>query len=169
MTSELPDPHVFGPLVLTEGNLADEVRVEAENTAEDKPGPPTPDDEGSIAVEKTDAERLHRQQPLSSDLLRADRIVDEVLAAGGDARMICELFGLGIEAAARYTRPYTDAAAVQSGHPARGAVPDGAGGRHHQACCAVPLSRLGRSSWSGRRAAPGAGVGRRHGASVAGG
>ncbi|MGZ3103562.1 hypothetical protein [Streptomyces sp. H72] len=45
---------------------------------------------------------LHRQQPLSSDLLRADRILDEVLAAGGDARMICELFGLGIEAAARY-------------------------------------------------------------------
>ncbi|MFE6531008.1 hypothetical protein ACFVMA_18910 [Streptomyces rochei] len=46
---------------------------------------------------------LHRQQPLSSDLLRADRILDEVLAARGDARMICELFGLGIEAAARYT------------------------------------------------------------------
>ncbi|MER6342328.1 hypothetical protein ABT258_36305 [Streptomyces tendae] len=123
MTSELPDPNAFGPLVLTEGNLADGVRVEAENTPEDEPGPPTPDDEGSIEVEKTDTERLHRQQPLSSDLLRADCIVDEVLAAGGDARMICELFGLGIEAAARYTRPYTDAATVQSEHLCPGRSP----------------------------------------------
>ncbi|MGW0011913.1 choice-of-anchor A family protein [Streptomyces tendae] len=52
---ELPDPNVFGPLVLTEGNLEDGVQIEAENTAEDQPGPPGPDDEGSIEVEKTDA------------------------------------------------------------------------------------------------------------------
>ncbi|NDZ76304.1 choice-of-anchor A family protein [Streptomyces sp. SID10362] len=52
---ELPDPNVFGPLVLTEGNLEDGVQIEAENTAEDEPGPPGPDDEGSIEVEKTDA------------------------------------------------------------------------------------------------------------------
>ncbi|NEC31725.1 collagen binding domain-containing protein, partial [Streptomyces rubrogriseus] len=53
---ELPDPNVFGPLVLTEGNLEGGVQVEAENTAEDEPGPPPgPGDEGSIEVEKTDA------------------------------------------------------------------------------------------------------------------
>ncbi|MCC8338351.1 choice-of-anchor A family protein [Streptomyces sp. R1] len=52
---ELPDPNVFGPLVLTEGNLEDGVQIEAENTPEDEPGPPGPDDEGSIEVEKTDA------------------------------------------------------------------------------------------------------------------
>ncbi|MFJ4271558.1 choice-of-anchor A family protein [Streptomyces coelicoflavus] len=52
---ELPDPNVFGPLVLTAGNLEDGVQIEAENTAEDEPGPPGPDDEGSVEVEKTDA------------------------------------------------------------------------------------------------------------------
>jgi len=53
---ELPDPNVFGPLVLTEGNREGGVQVEAENTAEDEPGPPPgPGDEGSIEVEKTDA------------------------------------------------------------------------------------------------------------------
>ncbi|MGW7260621.1 hypothetical protein [Streptomyces sp. NPDC054834] len=46
---------------------------------------------------------LYRHYPASSHLLRGDRIVDEVQAAGGDARMICELFGLSIQAATRYT------------------------------------------------------------------
>ncbi|MFF8946727.1 hypothetical protein ACF1A5_31615 [Streptomyces sp. NPDC014864] len=54
---------------------------------------------------------LYRRYPSSSHLLRADRIVDEALAAG-DTRMTCELFGLSFDAAARYTRPYTDAAAA---------------------------------------------------------
>jgi hypothetical protein len=44
-------------------------------------------------------------------VLRADRIVDEVQTAG-DTRMICELFGIGVQAASRYTRPYADAAAA---------------------------------------------------------
>ncbi|MFC7987630.1 choice-of-anchor A family protein [Streptomyces sp. NPDC057336] len=52
---ELPDPNVFGPLVLTDGNLDDGVQADAENTAEDEPGP-GPEDEGSVEVEKTDAE-----------------------------------------------------------------------------------------------------------------
>ncbi|MGW1365033.1 hypothetical protein ACWCQP_47595 [Streptomyces chartreusis] len=46
---------------------------------------------------------LYRHYPASSHPLRGDRIVDEVQAVGGDARMICELFGLSIQAATRYT------------------------------------------------------------------
>ncbi|MFE0440875.1 hypothetical protein ACFW2K_38895 [Streptomyces nigra] len=50
---------------------------------------------------------LYRQYPSSSHLLRNDRIVNEAQVTG-DARMICELFGLSFQAATRYTRPYTD-------------------------------------------------------------
>ncbi|MFF7205358.1 hypothetical protein [Streptomyces sp. NPDC008141] len=46
---------------------------------------------------------LFRQYPASAHVLRSDRIVDEVRAADGDALLICELFGLGIKAATRYT------------------------------------------------------------------
>ncbi|MEC3974323.1 hypothetical protein QMK34_03365 [Amycolatopsis sp. H20-H5] len=35
--------------------------------------------------------------------IRTDRILDEVRATGGDVRGICDLFGLSIRAAARYT------------------------------------------------------------------
>lgn len=45
----------------------------------------------------------YRHYPASSHLLRSDRILDEVHAAGGDVRMLCELFGLSIQAATRYT------------------------------------------------------------------
>ncbi|MEU8484187.1 hypothetical protein [Streptomyces sp. NPDC048641] len=50
----------------------------------------------------------YRQHPLSSHVIRSDRIVHEVQAAGANVRLICELFGLGIEAATRYTlhRPH---------------------------------------------------------------
>ncbi|MER5402823.1 hypothetical protein [Streptomyces sp. NPDC002599] len=50
---------------------------------------------------------LYRHYPSSSHLLRADRPVDEAQAAG-DARLICELFGLTFNVATRYTRPYQD-------------------------------------------------------------
>ena len=36
-------------------------------------------------------------------VLRTDRIVDEVLATGGDVRHVCDLFGLSVKAANRYT------------------------------------------------------------------
>lgn len=49
-------------------------------------------------------------------------MVNEAQAAA-DARMISELFGITLRAAARYTRPYADAAAVQSGHPRPGHRP----------------------------------------------
>ncbi|MBM7090017.1 choice-of-anchor A family protein [Streptomyces sp. S12] len=48
---DLPDPGVFGPLVLTGTDAAEGVRAAAENT---RTGQPDPD--GSLAVEKTDAE-----------------------------------------------------------------------------------------------------------------
>lgn len=51
---------------------------------------------------------LYRHYPASSHLLRDDRILDEVQAAGGDARVICELFGLSIQAASRYTAARLD-------------------------------------------------------------
>jgi len=60
---------------------------------------------------------LYRHYPPSSHLLRADRIADEAHRAA-DTRMICELFGLSFEAAARYTRPYADAATAQPPSPA---------------------------------------------------
>ncbi|MER5381805.1 hypothetical protein ABT040_16210 [Streptomyces sp. NPDC002688] len=40
---------------------------------------------------------LYRHCPSSSHFLRADRLVDEAQAAG-DARLICELFGLTFKA-----------------------------------------------------------------------
>ncbi|MFE4703316.1 hypothetical protein ACFRIC_40270 [Streptomyces sp. NPDC056738] len=63
---------------------------------------------------------LYRRYPASSHLLHADRLVDEARAAG-DARMICELFGLTFSTAARYTRPYQDAAALHRGAHVKGA------------------------------------------------
>ncbi|MYU22156.1 SpaA isopeptide-forming pilin-related protein [Streptomyces sp. SID8352] len=48
---ELPDPNVFGPLVLTEANAPDGVQVEAANTASGEPQPVT----GEVRVEKVDA------------------------------------------------------------------------------------------------------------------
>ncbi|MEU6664385.1 hypothetical protein [Streptomyces sp. NPDC046821] len=46
---------------------------------------------------------LYRHYPASSNLLRRDRIVDEAQAADGDIRLTCDLFGLSIQAATRYT------------------------------------------------------------------
>ncbi|MGW6294086.1 choice-of-anchor A family protein [Streptomyces sp. NPDC055058] len=48
---DLPDPGVFGPLVLTGTDAAEGVRAAAENTRTEQPDP-----DGSLAVEKTDAE-----------------------------------------------------------------------------------------------------------------
>ncbi|MFJ2478543.1 hypothetical protein ACIOWI_37500 [Streptomyces sp. NPDC087659] len=47
---------------------------------------------------------MYRQHPTSGTLLRGDRVLDE-FQAGGDVRMICELFGPSMQAAARYTAP----------------------------------------------------------------
>jgi hypothetical protein len=53
---------------------------------------------------------LFRQYPASSTLLRGDRILDEVQAAEGDVKMICMLFGLGVQAASRYSAARSDTA-----------------------------------------------------------
>ncbi|MEU9663538.1 hypothetical protein [Streptomyces chartreusis] len=71
---------------------------------------------------------LYRQYPSSSHLLRNDRIVNEAQSTG-DARMICELFGLSFGAAARYTRPYADAASAQPPSAPRAAATDPASDR----------------------------------------
>ena len=44
-----------------------------------------------------------RDVKLRPQTLREDRILDEVRATGGDVRRICELFGLSVEGALRYT------------------------------------------------------------------
>jgi hypothetical protein len=44
------------------------------------------------------------QTGISPQALRKDRIIDEVNATGGDVKRICERFGIGVEAALRYTR-----------------------------------------------------------------
>ncbi|MFF4711193.1 SpaA isopeptide-forming pilin-related protein [Streptomyces eurythermus] len=49
---DLPNPNVFGPLVLTETNADDGVQVTAENTPTEEPQPVT----GEVRVEKTDAQ-----------------------------------------------------------------------------------------------------------------
>jgi hypothetical protein len=41
--------------------------------------------------------------PFSCTALREDRILQEIHATGGDVRRICDLFGMGIEAATRYS------------------------------------------------------------------
>ncbi|MGB9998593.1 hypothetical protein ACPMJQ_29165 [Streptomyces pseudogriseolus] len=65
---------------------------------------------------------IYQQYPSSSHLLRNDRIVNEAQATA-DARMISELFGITFRAAARYTRPYADAAIVQTERPRPGRHP----------------------------------------------
>ena len=44
------------------------------------------------------------QTGLTSQALREDRILDEVNATGGDIPRICELFGINVDTALRYTR-----------------------------------------------------------------
>ncbi|MFT4229492.1 MAG: hypothetical protein QM602_04305 [Microbacterium sp.] len=40
----------------------------------------------------------------AAQALRTDRIVQEIQAAGGDVRRISDLFGIGVDTAARYLR-----------------------------------------------------------------
>jgi integrase len=47
--------------------------------------------------------KLRLDLPGSVEALRQDRILHEALATGGDTRRICDLFGLSINAASRYT------------------------------------------------------------------
>jgi hypothetical protein len=42
---------------------------------------------------------------ISPQAVREDRILDEALATGGDIRRLCDLFGLTVGGAERYTRP----------------------------------------------------------------
>ena len=55
-----------------------------------------------------------RDVKLRPQTLREDRILDEVRATGGDVRRICELFGLSVEGALRYTSTLDDSDAGAS-------------------------------------------------------
>ena len=50
-----------------------------------------------------------KQVGFTAQGLREDRILDEARATGGDIRLICELFGLSVEGALRYTATTFDA------------------------------------------------------------
>ncbi|MEV0581073.1 choice-of-anchor A family protein [Streptomyces sp. NPDC050392] len=67
---ELPDPAVFGPLVLTEDNADAGVQVEAANTEE-----PVPPVTGSLTLEKTDAKN---GQPLAGAVFELWRETNDV-------------------------------------------------------------------------------------------
>ncbi|MEU2823141.1 hypothetical protein ABZ763_12910 [Streptomyces bacillaris] len=44
-----------------------------------------------------------RNLGVTPQALREDRILQEIFATGGDVRRICDFFGIGIDAAMRYT------------------------------------------------------------------
>ncbi len=45
---------------------------------------------------------IGRRLGIAAGTIRDDRILDEVNATGGDIRRICDLFGIGVDAALRY-------------------------------------------------------------------
>jgi hypothetical protein len=46
---------------------------------------------------------IRNQLGMPGDHIRQDRILDEAHATGGDLRALCDLFGLSVAGAARYT------------------------------------------------------------------
>jgi hypothetical protein len=65
------------------------------------------------------------QVNLAPQTLREDRILDEIRATGGDIRLVCELFGLSVDAALRYLT----AADPSDLNPPRRVEPDPTGAR----------------------------------------
>jgi site-specific recombinase XerD len=55
---------------------------------------------------------IRKRLGMSGQAIRQDRILDEAFATGGDVRMLCELFGLSIAGANRYTSTVGDQVAV---------------------------------------------------------
>ncbi|WP_405406676.1 SpaA isopeptide-forming pilin-related protein [Streptomyces sp. NBC_01104] len=76
---ELPDPDVFGPLVLTEDNADAGVQVEATNTEE-----PVPPVTGEVRVLKTDAETGDPLAGADFELWRETNGVDGLQTTGAD-------------------------------------------------------------------------------------
>lgn len=62
---------------------------------------------------------------LRPQTLREDRILDEVRATGGDVRRICELFGLSVEGALRYTSTYQHSDNASAGRSDHGSSSSG--------------------------------------------
>ena len=59
--------------------------------------------------------KLNLDLPFGAQALRQDRILHEAISTEGDSRRLCDLFGLGIQQASRYT----DAIAEPATPPAR--------------------------------------------------
>ncbi|MFT2014731.1 SpaA isopeptide-forming pilin-related protein [Streptomyces sp. 796.1] len=76
---ELPDPAVFGPLVLTEENAAEGVRVTADNTST-----PVPPVNGEVSVLKTDAENGEPLAGAEFVLWRESNGTDGLQTTGAD-------------------------------------------------------------------------------------
>ncbi|WP_333740743.1 hypothetical protein [Streptomyces sp. IBSBF 2806] len=61
----------------------------------------------ALSTGPVSAPLIRRHHTAASQLLRDDRILDEAWAPGGDVRMLCELFGLTVPSASRYTATRT--------------------------------------------------------------
>lgn len=58
-----------------------------------------------------------KKDGVTAQVLRTDRILYEVEQAGGDVRRSCDLFGLGIETALRYSATIPEPPATEPQHP----------------------------------------------------
>jgi len=56
---------------------------------------------------------IGRRLGIAAGAIRDDRILDEVNATGGDIRRICDLFGIGVDAAIRYVATLDDPALLE--------------------------------------------------------
>ncbi len=56
-----------------------------------------------------------RRLGIAARTIRDDRILDEVNATGGDIRRICDLFGIGVDAAVRYVATLDHPGLVDAG------------------------------------------------------
>ena len=65
--------------------------------------------------------KLNLDSPFGAQALRQDRILHKAIATEGDSRRVCDLFGLGIQQASRYTDAIAESARLRPGEtePAR--------------------------------------------------
>ena len=61
---------------------------------------------------------IRKQLGMSGQRIRLDRIFDEAQATGGDLRALCDLFGLSIAGAYRYTSVLDHVVDPRTGHTA---------------------------------------------------
>jgi hypothetical protein len=54
-------------------------------------------------TDPTHRDWINRRLGLAAQAIREDRILEEARASGGDVRRLCDLFGLSVSGAERYT------------------------------------------------------------------